>query len=204
MGVLLNLTKEYFGDTMRREEYVKFNTDKMIPIDMGGSVLWADRDIEVVDGGGWYKYPDYFSGDEVMGMKFKDGWRLPKYKDFFELYNNDIKRTVVGFSKAERSVIFYISDSDSSYDGAIKSGLSFRKKGYYHWKNHKELVDEGDFFERWTSEIGEDFGQVGTAIYGFNVYDDKKRIEEFMKRDTDWYVHSSKAIFLPIRLVKEK
>lgn len=174
----------------------------------GGSVLWADRDLEVVDGGGWYEHPDYFSGDDVMGMKFKDGWRLPKYKDFFELYDNGVKRTVIGSSlKADddrRSVIFYISDSDSSDDDAVKSSLVFKKKGYYHWKNHKELINKGDFFERWTSEIGEDYGQVGKAIYGFNVYDDKKHIEEFMKRDTNWYVHSSKAMFFPLRLVKDK
>lgn len=36
MGILKNLTDEYFGDSVRGEDYVKYNFDEIKPVDMGG------------------------------------------------------------------------------------------------------------------------------------------------------------------------
>jgi len=84
MGVLLNLTKEYFRDIVRVEDE-KFLEDDLIPVDIGCSVLWADKDLEKKGEGSDKKY---FSFEEVKDVKFKHRWRLPTFDEYSELIEN--------------------------------------------------------------------------------------------------------------------
>lgn len=85
MKVLSKITDEYFGKTEREEDKVSFNTQDLNFIDMGGSVLWADNDLEVV--GDLHGLPSkfVFTYNFIRNIDFGDGLRLPTVEEICEL-----------------------------------------------------------------------------------------------------------------------
>lgn len=79
-----NMNESVWGDVRRRAEGTsvrkedKTNMSEMNPIDMGLSVLWADRDLE--QGGN-----SYFTADEVIEITKDSEWRLPTNEEMKEL-----------------------------------------------------------------------------------------------------------------------
>lgn len=193
MGILKELTKEYFGDTMRREEYVEFNTEKMIPLDMRGSILWADRDLEIEVGGDRFKYDKYFSFDEISDIKLKDGWRLPTFDEFTELYRSKTgvkRKTSVQISPYTIDKIIY------SNSGGDK--LDFETRGYYIDDYSDTLMSGAFVFYRMTSNTKDD------SVCVFNLYCSAKDVG-ILKKSVKSRAYLGKCgAYIPVRLVKDK
>ena len=68
------------GKTVRREDEIITNIKDIKPVDVGVSVLWADKDLEIND-------EKYILIDQVKNFE-KDGWRLPSKDDANELLSN--------------------------------------------------------------------------------------------------------------------
>ena len=68
------------GKTVRREDEIITNIKDIKPVDVGVSVLWADKDLEIND-------EKYILIDQVKNFE-KDGWRLPSKDDADELLSN--------------------------------------------------------------------------------------------------------------------
>lgn len=206
MGVLLNLTKEYFEDLARLEEYVKFNTNDMKPVDMGGSVLWADRDLEIVDGGGWYRHDKFFTADEMFKMRFKDGWRVPTFDEFLELFDEKtgVTRHIDSYASRVDNVI--LMQSDISGDLITYNKLEFDISGRYSKDKPDTKQDSGRFVQRWTLDIDESRGK-GTEkkfvfFFDFAAYD--RDIEEWKKSCENRWSLDGDLFSIPVRLVKDK
>ena len=76
-SVWSNIHKRSNGSSERKEDMIKTNIKDMIPVDIGVSVLWADRDLEIneeVD----------LTFDEIKNFEI-DGWRLPMQNEADEL-----------------------------------------------------------------------------------------------------------------------
>lgn len=196
MGVLKNITEEYFGDSMRNEEYVKFNTDETKPIDMGGSVLWADRDLEVKDGGGWFYYDKYFTYDEISGVKFKDGWRIPTFDEFTELYSSETGTIRKVNSQPSPYMVL-----DITFVSSENEELKFETKGHYLDQSPGRLIDGEWGFHRMTSDTDENHG----AVEVFNCYYSVKEVIKIIKdRKKNRCYFGKENMYVPIRLVKDK
>lgn len=72
-----DMRKRSSGEQIRKEDTIKTNIKDISPVDIGVSVLWADKDLEV--NGDTFVYIDQVKGFE------KDGWRLPSQKEADEL-----------------------------------------------------------------------------------------------------------------------
>lgn len=193
MGILKELTKEYFGDTMRREEYVEFNTDKMIPLDMGGSIMWADRDLEIEVGGDRFKYDKYFSFDEISDIKLKDGWRLPTFDEFTELY-----RSKTGVKRKMSVQISPYTIDKIIYSNSDGDKLDFETRGYYIDEYSDTLMSGAFVFYRMTSNIKDDLVCV------FNLYCNAKDVGILKKSDKSRAYLRKCGAYIPVRLVKDK
>ena len=68
------------GKTVRKEDEIITNIKDIKPVDVGVSVLWADKDLEIND-------EKYILIDQVKNFE-KDGWRLPSKDDANELLSN--------------------------------------------------------------------------------------------------------------------
>ena len=68
------------GKTVRREDEIITNIKDIKPVDVGVSVLWADKDLEIND-------EKYILIDQVKNFE-KDGWRLPSKDEADELLSN--------------------------------------------------------------------------------------------------------------------
>lgn len=84
MSVLINLTKEYFGELQRDEDKFVTNIDEMEEVDLGRSfpIIFADRDL-IING---QDYFDWFFVESVLEKIKKTGWDLPPYKGFDEMF----------------------------------------------------------------------------------------------------------------------
>ena len=68
------------GKIKRKEDEIITNIKDIKPVDVGVSVLWADKDLEIND-------EKYILIDQVKDFE-KDGWRLPSKDDANELLSN--------------------------------------------------------------------------------------------------------------------
>lgn len=68
------------GDVIKNEDECITNIKNLVPIDLGGSVLWADRDLELQD------ETVYFTFRDVADIK-KGEWRLPTKKEANEIFS---------------------------------------------------------------------------------------------------------------------
>ena len=99
------------GEQVRREDEPT-NIKDIKPVDMGVSVLWADKDLETKDG------TCHFNYKEAEDLIKNSGWRLPSKDETYQLiqFTKEIKNT---------DEIFMI---EGDFDNAPQ--LIFDKKGY--------------------------------------------------------------------------
>ena len=188
MSVLGKLTDEYFKETERDEDKIIFNIPDMEFVDMGGSVLWADKDLSIVGDLKGMKYYEFFSFNEMKNMKLGE-LRLPTINEFLELYNDGIKGRLI---KADRNA-FTFSFGENK--------ITFAERGFY--KNDGNCSERFAKFaklgstdcSRMTSEIP--FGRKdGVYIFNANMTPPKNK-HCCDIADVDWQ-------YLPVRLVKNK
>lgn len=198
MGVLKKITNEYFDEDSRAEDFVKFNTRDIEPVDMGGSVLWADRDLEVESGGDQYAFDRYFTCMEAedFEMKIKDGWRFPTVEEFMELYEpktgTDMEVVLEDdtLKKGTKCVIVFKNKDNGNV-------LRFDTVAY--GANTGKVMS----FYRLVSDKKE--GREHNPIGVFNCYGYEEYLEELKKNKKDIYmVHEKNDTYTPARLVKDK
>ena len=99
------------GDVIRKEDEMG-NLYKLNPIDLGGSVLWSDVDLEV----NGETYFDWKELQEMLPKIEKSGWRLIKSDDLHQLegldWEGDGKSIHIKFNDEE--LIFY---KNGQYNG---------------------------------------------------------------------------------------
>ena len=105
-----DIQKRSMGKQIRKEDEVG-NIKNLIPVDMGGSVLWADKDLNVDD-------EIYFTFDEASELSHNTKWRIPTKDEANELIHNS--RTE---KNTNEEVIIY-TDNDP------QTKLTFYKSGY--------------------------------------------------------------------------
>lgn len=192
MGILIKITEEYFGETAREETLVKFNTKEMLPVDMGGSVLWADRDLEVESGGEWFRHSNYFRIEDIDGTEFGNGWRLPTIYEYIELILNDGVKRIRERTKKPEEVCFKYG----------KNRLNFETSGFYDKKPANMLFSEGECFFRLTSEKLVICGD--TIHIFFNLLCKPSKAREIMGFKEACSEYKTGTGFYPVRLVKDK
>ena len=118
------------GDTIRKEDDLT-NIRELVPVDMGVSVLWADRDLERKDGN------CYFDFNEANNIIKNSKWRIPTKQESYELfqYTTMIKNTDE------------VCIQEGEFDD--KPQLIFDKKGYQYGFNDK--VFQKSTYAMWTS-----------------------------------------------------
>ena len=117
------------GDLEKKEDTIG-NSNILKPVDLGGSVYWADKNLEV-DGQVLFNY-----NDTIELIRNLRGWRLPTVKEASELYGHNIYY--------DPNYIYLDDDRKISF---AKDGV-----GYINPINKPYTVDEGDVFYGWTSE----------------------------------------------------
>ena len=86
------------GDLVKKEDEVG-NIGSLKPIDIGGSVLWADRDLEI-DGEHLFKF------EEVSNFIDANGWRLPTLEEVRELKEKCTFENVGDYFTGNRKLVF--------------------------------------------------------------------------------------------------
>ena len=116
------------GETIRKEDEVG-NIIDLKPVDMGGSVLWADKNL-ICDG------DELFTFDEAWELIKGSNWRLPTREEVAELDGHNI------YYDAQ---YIYLDDDKK---------LSFKKCGCGYTPNTGRpfTIDENKAFYGWTSE----------------------------------------------------
>ena len=174
-----DIRKRGLGDEIKKEDEVS-NIKKLKPIDMGGSVLWADDDI-------FYDGECLFTFDEAFELVKNSGWRLPTLQDVAEL---DILVNRGQF-KHDNSLFYFENET-----GDV---LKFIRRGIYLHTVKSHITDFGVYYYGWTSDLYKMnsvhiFTFDDEHIYHSPVYD--KRVVDQVVQDT-----SDKCC---IRLVKDK
>lgn len=118
------------GDQIRKENDIT-NIRDIKPVDMGVTVLWADRDLEWKDGGCYFNYNE--ASDIIKNSK----WRIPTKQESYELfqYTTMIKNTDE------------VCIQEGKFDD--KPQLIFDKKGFQYGDNDK--VFHKSIYAMWTS-----------------------------------------------------
>ena len=120
------------GETMRKEDEIVSNIKELKPVDMGCSVLWADRDLESDEN-------VYFSFTDAEKIIEKSGWRLPTFNEVAELnkmsdiYKNTYEEYILHSGKLH-----------------INNDLVFEKCGY-QYADDGDRVRDPDSYYAWTS-----------------------------------------------------
>ena len=118
-------------DVKKEDDFT--NIKSLKPLDMGGSVLWADDDLSLKDGN------CYFTFDEVFELVKNSGWRLPTLEEVAEL--DDI------YKKGS----FWENDDRFVFDG-FPHQLVFFKKGLIYTSAGDKPIDK-DYYYCWTSSL---------------------------------------------------
>ena len=170
------------GETVRKEDEIT-NIKSLKPIDMGGSVLWADDDLSLKDG------DCYFTFDEVFELVKNSGWRLPTLEEVAEL--DDV------YKKGS----FWENDDRFVFDG-FPHQLVFFKKGLIYTSASDEPIDE-DYYYCWTSTLflnNNRFANIFTFNDGKPCHtplNDQRNVNDSVTQD----ITNGK---LCVRLVKDK
>lgn len=173
-----DMRKRAEGTSVRQEDEMN-NIKKLKPVDMGGPVLWADRDLEL-DGQYLFKF------NEIPPLIEGSGWRLPTLEDIYTL--DTINKGSITVNK------------DCFYFGNRK--LVFYKRGmiYNTSVTHgNEIITDDDFYFGWTSDVykGEQIN-IYTFDDGEMVYTPK-----VIKSVMDPIVDNENSKFC-VRLVRDK
>ena len=118
------------GETMRKEDEIVSNIKELKPVDMGGSVLWADKDLESDEN-------VYFSFTDAEKIIEKSGWRLPTFNEVAELNKMS---AIYKNTYEEYKLHYYKTHSD----------LTFEKCGY-QYADDRNRVRDPDAYYAWTS-----------------------------------------------------
>jgi len=122
------------GDTVRKEDDIT-NIKFLKPIDMGGSVLWADEDLKIGD--------DYlFTFHEAFELIKNSEWRLPTLKEVAELDNFEVE--IIDHDGADLYYEYIIY-------GPSKT-LNFNGRGLYY-SDKVNIVTDTDYYFAWTSDL---------------------------------------------------
>lgn len=84
MGVLLTLTKEYFGEIERAEDKFETNIKDLKEVDLGKDfpLIFANEDL-IVNGENKF---DWYFVESILDKIKKTGWDLPPYKGFDSMF----------------------------------------------------------------------------------------------------------------------
>ena len=178
--------------TKKEDDYTNIN--ELEPIDMGGSVLWADDDLR-------WKNPD--DGEEDYWFTYLEalveidrtnkGWRLPTVEEVAEL-------DTIPYKGYQEIVQFIPSGVKKN---SLTGSLVFAKRGFMHKTVRKTLKipTNTQYYYGWTSD------QYQLDKNQINVYS----ISQFglhhtpigTKKTSNFYTHDS-GDWLCVRLVKDK
>ena len=131
------------GDVIRKEDEIVSNIKELKPVDMGCSVLWADRDLESDEN-------VYFSFTDAEKIIKNSGWRLPTFNEVVELNKNVIiyKNTL-----EEYRLRYYKTHGD----------LIFEKCGYQYADEDRVL--DCDSYYAWTSDTAKSGSEAYQTIF---------------------------------------
>ena len=118
------------GETIRKEDEIVSNIKELKPVDMGGSVLWADRDLESDEN-------VYFSFTDAEKIIKNSEWRLPTFREVMELNSMSISKNTF----VEYKLNYYKTHSD----------LTFEKFGYQYADDGDSVRDPATYYA-WTSD----------------------------------------------------
>lgn len=123
-----DIRKRGIGNDIKQEDDIG-NIKELIPVDMGLSVLWADKDFEIED-------ECYFNFNDAIDFTKNTGWRIPTKEEVKELeYTLEIKNTDE----------VYIIQGD--FDDAPQ--LVFLKRGFKY--SDIDRVSKEHSYNAWTS-----------------------------------------------------
>ncbi len=173
------------GETIRKEDEIG-NLRKLKPIDMGGSVLWADADLK-------YDGKIHFLFDEIQKLIQNSGWRLPTRKDIDELDRYCVL-------KSNKDCLYFTNKSQV---------LTFNRSGmiYNTSVSHgNEIVTYLTEYWGWTSEeVGDQFGQ---NIHCFVITDNNILYSPLNSHSINHsikdMIYTDRTAKLCVRLVKDK
>ena len=127
------------GDTIRKEDEIG-NIRDLKPVDMGVSVLWADRDLESDEN-------VYFSFLDANKIIKNSGWRLPTFNEMSEL--------------TRHSAIYKNTFEECKFHGNAND-LTFEKCGYQYADEDRIL--NTDSYYTWTSDTVKSGSEVYLTI----------------------------------------
>lgn len=168
------------GEQVRKEDNIG-NIQQIKPVDMGGTVLWGDKDLEIDN----QKLFTYEQTEEVIGQI--KGWRLPTLKEVAELDGHN----------------FYYDNDHIYFDDDRK--LSFEKKGVgyqFGGKGSKRYLTTGKekVFYGWTSEP---YKYSSNDVHVF-IIDNSSFNYSSLTYDINDQVTKDANSYCSIRLVKDK
>jgi len=178
-----DMMKRGSGEIVRKEDDLT-NIKSLKPLDMGGSVLWADDDLSLKD-----EDDCYFTFDEAFELIKNSDWRLPTLEEVAELDDIYIKGS------------FWENDDRFVFDG-FPHQLVFFKKGLIYTSASDKPIDE-DYYYCWTSSLSPNNSKYAN-IFTFNngipchtPLNDQHNVNNSVTQDTT----NGK---LCVRLVKDK
>ena len=130
-------------DVIKNEDEYITNIKNLVPVDLGGSVLWADRDLELQD------ETVYFTFKDVADIK-KGEWRLPTKKEANEIFS-------------QKNLTH-----KSNGDYVIMNKLIFTPRGYVAGISDTKY-DVGKYYS-WTSTPTDEYGHsIGSRLYAITI-----------------------------------
>lgn len=162
MGILKNITDEYFDKIKRNEEKIISNIGSMRFLDLGGSVLWSDKNLIIENHPKRdLKYKEKFLFEEICDIKFDNKLRIPTVEEFREL--NNVEKII----KTSIPDIVFIKNGD------LDNSLRFNVRA--------GITPECKLF---TSD--ENGGKVNVVCLDYLLYDENKPISINLY-DKNWY-----------------
>lgn len=140
MGILRTLTDEYFDEIKRSEEKIISNIGSMCFLDLGGSVLWSDRNLIIENNPKRnLKYKEKFLFEEICDIKFDKKLRIPTVEEFREL--NNVEKTIYRETKTSVPDIVFIKDGDwdNSLWFNVRAGMTPECKLFTSDENGKKV-----------------------------------------------------------------
>lgn len=155
-----DIRQKSLGKESRAENQIKGNVNDMVPVDMGVSVLWADRDLEV---NGEYEFNIDYIKDYAP-----NGWRRPTREEADELLHHCEKK----FDETITSKVFESKIVLSNDYGTLiltRKNLSERIE---YWE-----LEKGDMDEYWnTFELSKSGSFVAFTAFSISKLHEKHRV----------------------------
>ena len=170
----VDLINKKFTGEIRKEDIIG-NLQRLKPVDIGTSVLWADDGLCVDD-----KY--FFTFDEVTNMLKDSEWRLPTVSEVKELENceKDFRDDKYIFTNNGKSLTFY-------------------PNGYiYVLPTTKKTSQKSDIVMGWTGDVSK-YNNNYICTYIINRFSITGRNISFGTTNV-----KSKSFLLSVRLVKDR